>query len=50
MAASVGGVASKGEEASRLGAGQVIGKPVDDETLRALLTQEFERSTSQSGS
>ena len=49
MLSSVGGVASKAEEAFRLGAVQVLGKPVDDETLRALLTQEFERSTSQSG-
>jgi len=50
MLSSVGGMASKAEEAFRLGAVQVLGKPVDDETLRALLTQEFERSTSQSGS
>jgi two-component system chemotaxis response regulator CheB len=49
MLSSVGGMASKAEEAFRLGAVQVLGKPVDDETLRALLTQEFERSTSQSG-
>ena len=46
---SVGGMASKAEEAFRLGAVQVLGKPVDDETLGALLTQEFERSTSKSG-
>ena len=49
MLSSVGGMASKAEEAFRLGAVQVLGKPVDDETLRALFTQEFERSTSQSG-
>jgi YesN/AraC family two-component response regulator len=49
MLSSVGGMASKAEEAFRLGAVQVLGKPVDDETLGALLTQEFERSTSQSG-
>ena len=49
MLSSVGGMAPKAEEAFRLGAVQVLGKPVDDETLRALLTQEFERSTSQSG-
>jgi YesN/AraC family two-component response regulator len=49
MLSSVGGMASKAEEAFRLGAVQVLGKPVYDETLRALLTQEFERSTSQSG-
>jgi hypothetical protein len=42
-------MASKAEEAFRLGAVQVLGKPVDDETLGALLTQEFERSTSKSG-
>jgi YesN/AraC family two-component response regulator len=49
MLSSVGGMASKAEEAFRLGAVQVLGKPVDDETLRALLIQEFERSASQSG-
>jgi ActR/RegA family two-component response regulator len=49
MLSSVGGMASKAEEAFRLGAVQVLGKPVDDETLQALFTQEFERSTSQSG-
>ena len=49
MLSSVGGMASKAEEAFRLGAVQVLGKPVDDETLGALLTQEFERSTPQSG-
>ena len=49
MLSSVGGMASKAEEAFRLGAVQVLGKPVDDETLGVLLTQEFERSTSQSG-
>jgi YesN/AraC family two-component response regulator len=49
MLSSVGGVASKAEEAFRLGAVQVLGKPVDEEILRALFTQEFERSTSASG-
>jgi YesN/AraC family two-component response regulator len=49
MLSSVGGMASKAEEAFRLGAVQVLGKPVDDEILQALFTQEFERSTSQSG-
>jgi YesN/AraC family two-component response regulator len=49
MLSSVGGMASKAEEAFRLGAVQVLGKPVDAETLEALLTQEFERSTSKSG-
>jgi YesN/AraC family two-component response regulator len=48
MLSSVGGMASKAEEAFRLGAVQVLGKPVDAETLEALLTQEFERSTSKS--
>jgi YesN/AraC family two-component response regulator len=50
MLSSVGGMASKAEEAFRLGAVQVLGKPVDAEALETLLTQEFERSTSQSGS
>jgi YesN/AraC family two-component response regulator len=46
---SIGGMASKAEEAFRLGAVQVLGKPVDEDTLGALLAQEFERSTSKSG-
>jgi YesN/AraC family two-component response regulator len=46
MLSSIGGMASKAEEAFRLGAVQVLGKPVDDETLEALLAQEFERATS----
>jgi YesN/AraC family two-component response regulator len=50
MLSSVGGMASKAEEAFRLGAIQVLGKPVDDEILGALLTQECERMASQSGS
>jgi len=50
MLSSVGGMASKAEEAFRLGAIQVLGKPVDDEILGALLTQECERLASQSGS
>jgi two-component system chemotaxis response regulator CheB len=49
MLSSIGGVASKAEEAFRLGAVQVLGKPVDEETLGALLTQEFERSASKAG-
>ncbi len=49
MLSSVGGMASKAEEAFRLGAVQVIGKPVDDEILDALLTQECERLPSQPG-
>jgi YesN/AraC family two-component response regulator len=47
MLSSVGGMASKAEEAFRLGAVQVLGKPVDDEILDALLTQECERLPSQ---
>jgi two-component system chemotaxis response regulator CheB len=49
MLSSVGGMASKAEEAFRLGAVQVLGKPVDDEILDALLTQECERLPSQPG-
>jgi len=43
MLSSVGGMASKAEEAFRLGAVQVLGKPVDEEVLGALLSQESER-------
>jgi YesN/AraC family two-component response regulator len=43
MLSSVGGMASKAEEAFRLGAVQVLGKPVDEETLGAVLAQECER-------
>ncbi len=50
MLSSVGGMASKAEEAFRLGAVQVLGKPVDEETLLALLGQELERSQSKSRS
>jgi two-component system chemotaxis response regulator CheY len=50
MLSSVGGMASKAEEAFRLGAIQVLGKPVDAEILVALMTQERERMASQSGS
>jgi len=49
MLSSVGGMASKAEDAFRLGAVQVLGKPVDDETLLALLAQELERAQSKSG-
>jgi two-component system chemotaxis response regulator CheB len=49
MLSSVGGMASKAEEGFRLGAVQVLGKPVDEETLGAMITQEFERSASASG-
>ena len=47
MLSSVGGMASKAEEAFRLGAVQVLGKPVDAEILEALLIQECERLPSQ---
>ncbi len=46
MLSSVGGMASKAEEAFRLGAVQVIGKPVDEEVLASLLNQECERMQS----
>jgi len=49
MLSSVGGMASKAEEAFRLGAVQVLGKPVDEEVLGALLSQESERLGSKSG-
>jgi YesN/AraC family two-component response regulator len=49
MLSSIGGMASKAEEAFRLGAVQVLGKPVDDEILAALLTQECERLSSRPG-
>ncbi len=49
MLSSVGGMASKAEEAFRLGAVQVLGKPVDEEILGALFTQECARLLSQSG-
>jgi two-component system chemotaxis response regulator CheB len=50
MLSSVGGMASKAEEAFRLGAVQVLGKPVDEECLAALLAQEYERLAAQSES
>jgi len=50
MLSSIGGMASKAEEAFRLGAVQVLGKPVDEETLAALLAQECERLAPQSES
>ena len=48
MLSSVGGMASKAEEAFRLGAVQVLGKPVDEATLSALLAQECARLESRS--
>jgi len=50
MLSSVGGMATKAEEAFRLGAVQVLGKPVDDDVLGALLVQEYERLGSRAGS
>ncbi len=50
MLSSVGGTAPAAEEAFRLGALQVLSKPVDEEILAALLSQERERLASQSGS
>ena len=49
MLSSIGGMAPKAEEAFRLGAVQVLDKPVDQKILAALLTQECERLSSQSG-
>jgi len=43
MLSSVGGMVSKAEEAFRLGAMQVLNKPIDAELLGALLGQECER-------
>jgi YesN/AraC family two-component response regulator len=50
MLSSVGGMVSKAEEAFRLGAVQVLGKPVDEEPLGSLIAQEFARLESGSGS
>ncbi len=50
MLSSVGGMASKAEEAFRLGAVQVLGKPVDEDVLGALLAQEYARLGSSAGS
>jgi len=50
MLSSVGGTAPAAEKAFRLGALQVLSKPVDEEILAALLSQERERLASQSGS
>lgn len=46
MLSSVGAMASKAEEAFRLGAIQVLSKPIDEEILGALLAQECERARS----
>ncbi len=50
MLTSVGGTAPNAEEAFRLGALQVLSKPVDEEILTALLAQECERLTPPPGS
>ncbi len=50
MLSSIGGAAPAAEEAFRLGALQVLSKPVEEEILAALLSQERERLASQSGS
>jgi YesN/AraC family two-component response regulator len=43
MLSSIGAMASKAEEAFRLGAIQVLSKPIDEEILGSLLAQECER-------
>ncbi len=43
MLSSVGAMVSKAEEAFRLGAIQVLSKPIDEDVLSALLAQECER-------
>ncbi len=49
MLSSVGGMVSKAEEAFRLGAVQVLEKPVDEALVGALLSQERERLRSRAG-
>jgi YesN/AraC family two-component response regulator len=46
MLSSIGAMASKAEDAFRLGAIQVLSKPIDEEILGALLAQECERARS----
>ena len=46
MLSSVGAMASKAEDAFRLGAIQVLSKPIDEDVLGALLAQECERRRS----
>jgi YesN/AraC family two-component response regulator len=46
MLSSIGAMASRAEEAFRLGAIQVLSKPIDEEILGALLAQECERARS----
>ncbi len=43
MLSSVGAMASKAEEAFRLGAIQVLSKPIDEDILAALFAEECER-------
>ena len=50
MLSSVGAMASKAEEAFRLGAIQVLSKPIDQDVLGALLAQECERIRPADGS
>ncbi len=50
MLSSVSGTAPAAEEAFRLGAVQVLSKPVEEEILAALLSQERKRLASQPGS
>ena len=50
MLSSIGGTAPAAEQAFRLGALQVLSKPVDEETLAALFSQERERLAPQAGS
>ena len=46
MLSSIGAMASKAEEAFRLGAIQVLSKPMDEDILGALFAQECERARS----
>jgi YesN/AraC family two-component response regulator len=46
MLSSIGAMASKAEEAFRLGAIQVLSKPMDEDILGALFAQECERTRS----
>ena len=50
MLSSVGAMASKAEEAFRLGAIQVLSKPIDEDVLGALFAQECERAQPEGGS
>ena len=50
MLSSIGAMASKAEEAFRLGAIQVLSKPIDEEILGALFAQECDRIRSAGGS